>query len=524
MDQSQQSYLIGPKAWKVQSGFRVTRDGLQQVPRKTTRQTLGSTPITAIVGIPVQNTVHMQLIALSDKVSFLKSNTTNAALNIVDSAGNSALASTDMVIGANDRWATTIYENRVYYTNPNCPIHVLDSSPKVARLNQTLLSAKNDYPSARYIETYYDHLFIADVNYRGRYVNRLQWSDLYNFHIWDSSRSNEADYYDILESDNALIGGATGLKRLGAELFTYTASGIYVTHYIGIALGVFRTDVLIPDVGNDFKYGLIGTERLHYFISERWENIFAFDGAHVQPFGDAIIGYFLDDLHTSKVFRQRTFGYVDSSKNEIVWAYVDKTSSGTHTKEIVFNLNFKKWYVRPCEGISAFYQGGSVGFASINLAGNCISLSGIIADLSPTANTVDKVWGTDTGTILTEDVSGSASLAQPLPYLETHDLTHSELSLVKEATSLFLQAGLGTAPTMQVYVSARQNVEDAVTYTLVAQEWVPTIREGLLSLPKTVGKILRYKFIPKVAASGSVDNVKWTMFKELIYGLAKAEK
>ena len=51
------------------------------------------------------------------------------------------------------------------------------------------------------------------------------------------------------------------------------------------------------------------------------------------------------------------------------------------------------------------------------------------------------------------------------------------------------------------------------------QAWTPDIREGELSLPRTSGRIIRYRFtpIPNADTDIVVNNVRWTNFTEHVY-------
>ena len=521
MDRSTVSYLA--KDWFMQFGMRITSDGLKQVPRKQVNQTL-SGAVTALVSIPIPNSVFSKLFAFCNGVYALTSTTTAVELKLQDTSGVSASnSSTDLI--ATDRWATTTYDNRVFFTNRQTPIHVVNASSYVARLDQQSLSSVNNAPKARYIENYFDHLCVADVDSPLDGVNpsRFQWSDLYNFGSWGSSRRSEADYYDILESDDAMISGITGLKRLGSELFIYTSTGIYVVHYVGLPT-VFRTDILIPDVGNDFRYGLVATERLHYFISERWSNIFVFNGQGVIPFVVEIIDFFLGDVNTSAAYRQMTWGYADTVENELVWCYISSTST-TYDKEIVFNLRYKKWYVRAAEGLTAFCKGGRICNKISDLSGTISGLTGTIQGLGVEVANQTKFWGDSSGRLLAEKSDGTA-ISQAVPYLETQDLVYGDDTLVKELETMVIQAALGTAPALEVYISTRENLDDAITYTKLNQNWIPTLREGRLTLPKKTGRVVRYKFVPKAITGDAtgIDNFSWKKFTDFVYGLAKAEK
>jgi hypothetical protein len=108
--------------------------------------------------------------------------------------------------------------------------------------------------------------------------------------------------------------------------------------------------------------------------------------------------------------------------------------------------------------------------------------------------------------------------------LETNDLFYGDLSTVKEVESLLIQATLGTAIGVEVYVSARENLGDDITFKLVGQVWTPSLREGRLSLPRVAGRIIRYRFVPKPnAPASSIDSFKWTNFTEFAYNV-KPEK
>lgn len=480
--------------------------------------------ITAFVSVPINGTLKHRLLAFGGRVTMLKTATTGVELLLNSPSGTGHGAGCEMLAGS-ARWATTLYENRVYFTNPNTPIHVVTDQPYVNRLGFGEIGAANFpdlNPKAKYIDTFFDHLVIANVDYKGRFPNRLQWSHLYDFNIFDSSRKNEADHYDMLESPMSKIGGITGIAKLGVSLFTYTSTGIYASQYVGLP-SIIRTEQVIPDVGNDFQYGLIATERLHFFISELWNNIFVFNGEVLTPIGDPIIDFFFDDLSTDLKKRQATWGYMDREANELVWCYKSILSAGLYDKEIVYNLLFKKWYARSCNDLTAFHPGARTSQTIEGLGTTDIGvLTGPIEDLDPDLKNFGKIWGDGTGHLVTEDAVTLQD--EPVPYLETNDLFYDDFTTIKEIENILIHAQLGTAASIDVYVATRNHVDDAVTYAKQAQTWTPTLRETRLTLPRTSGRIIRYKFVPVIAGGQtSVDNFAWTNFTEFVYN-AKAEK
>lgn len=531
IDRSKPPMYVPETSWWTQFNMRRTTDlGLQQVDRKEKTMTLDTAcPQTAIVLVPRARQRRHSIFIICDKVLECKSEFASTELPLVGPDGEVASAAGDMdITGDYRRWAFTTFEGRTYFTNLTTPIHVITPHPYVARLGfqNVLTSPTTVYPAAQYIETFFDHLVVANVNFNGTFPNRIQWSDLRKFDQWTPKKSSEADFYDILESSNTVHLGITGLQRFGEYLVAYTGSGIWISPYVGLP-GVMRWSERVKGVGNDFPYAVVAVDRYHFFISERWRNFALFDGTDTpQPIGDNIRDLFFDDLNEEPELRYRTWGYVNFNQMEVVWAYVSKSSAGPFDREVVYNLRDRTWYSRSCEDVHAYAPAARPFFTIDELQGSIDGLSGTINGLGA-ATTLPDFWTDGTGSLLVEmNTNNENTLPQPLPYLETGDFIYGNLPDVKEVESLIIQASLGTAVGVDVFVSSRKHLDDEIVWQPVQQMWHPNSNEGRIS-PRIFGRIIRYRFVPRKDNNPQVTGVLkfgWQTFIEEVYNAKQVEK
>lgn len=513
MNQGVPVMLVPPNQWWTQFNFRTRPQGLEQVPRKQVLQDLktGVAP-TAMLTRPIFRGRKADIFVFSDRVHQLTGEKTNSLV---------ALEEEQYPLYSNDtsvRWALAPFEGKVYFTNLATPTKVLTEHPVVRAL-----ATSSRAPAAQHIETFFDHLVWGNVDYQGRFPYRVLWSNKGNFADLQIHKASESDYYDFLDQHDSFTDGVTGLKKWGDRLIAYTGNSIWAAEYVGLPT-VMRWRPVIQDVGNDFPWSLVAVDRFHFFISEDWKNVAVFDGTDTpQAIGDEIAPYFFDDLTTDLEYRYLVHGYRDGNEREIVWAYVSKASNGLYDKEIVYSLRTKHWYVRSCNNVTAFTQGGLTTCHIDALTGSINNLTGSIAKLG-LSTFAERIWASGQGVLLTDYSTGTPQ-EQVLPYLETGDYTYGNLEYVKELESLCLMASLGTAYGIKVYISVRNNSAEQIIWLPLSQVWTPTLREGRLSPPRVAGRLFRFKFQPEPQKGATgVDNVKWAGFIENVYGAQQVEK
>lgn len=510
MNQGVPDHLVPENQWWMQFNFRTKPQGIYQVPRlETVMNGLSTAEITEFQVVPSGKLKNASIYGFSDRVGQLVGQTEMVDV-VLDGVTNPLYTSGEYL-----RWAMVQFEGRVYFTNLECPCLVLTEHPKVRRLSPSA-------PAAQHVETFYDHLVFANLQFGGRHPYRVEWSNLRNFGDFTKKKSSESDYFDLLEHRDLAAQGITGLKRWGNKLIVYTSSSIHYAEYVGLPT-IMRFHEMIKDVGNDYPYSLIAVDRFHFFISDLWQNIVCFDGTDTpQPIGDDIAPFFFEDLTNDLELKFKVFAYRDTANRELVWAYCSKQSTGGYDREIVFSLRTRKWYARSSPNVTAFTEGGNSNVSIDSLAGSINNLLGTIENLGR-GESITRYFAC--GATIAKEYSTGTPLAQETPYLETGDFEYGNAQFVKEWDSMCIMAGLGTAHGIEVYVSIRQNHEDPHVWTRLPQIWTPALPEGRLSAMRIAGRIMRFRFVPvKKPGSNGFDNVKWAGFIENVYGAKQVEK
>jgi hypothetical protein len=500
VDSSTPAHLVDESRWVQHHNVRPFRGGLTQLAHKVQlgQVTEQSTELQLLATLSTGNKDEALAVALTrNKVLQLRPAAPASGV-VLTQADGSAFT----VINGSEyfRWSSTIYNRRLYFTNPWCALSETDG----CYVKQ--LSA----PAARYVETWFDHMVLG-WTYRNNEERptQVRISHLYDFETWDAADTNEADLIDIEEfqrTDYPLL-GVTGLRRWKDMLLIYTPTAILAAQYVGLPK-VLQWGPLVTDVGNSLKYGLASHGLMHFFYDGNEQDFYMFDGVAAKPIGGPILGYWASTLHSDFEYAQRTWAFTRPEYQEVTWVFCSTTSGGLFDKAITFNWRTGTWYTSNVENIHSI--GGQFRRAkSIDeLTGSIDSKSGtLINNLSATGESYNnRLFGSNVGRVFREEVSADATAtlvdniasayAVGSPVLETRDMYGADPRLMKEVDSLAIQASYGGDSTgIQVYVSARNNLTDAVSYTLVGT-WTPTLEQGRLTFSAQSGKIFRFKFVP----------------------------
>jgi hypothetical protein len=391
------------------------------------------------------------------------------------------------------RWATTLYNGRLWYTNELNSIRSTDGASSGALANA---------PAARYLVEWFDHLVVGAPS---GYPHRIAWSHLYDFTKWTPENTNEADYYDFVEwyLQDFPYQGVTGLARLGATLYVYTPTAIIPVAYTGRPHVIrVNDDGVVERCGNSYPWSLVPLTKVHFFYDAIEQNFFAFDG-QVQAIGDPVRGFLQENLNTDPVYASRMYGYVDVANREIWWPFVG-VGSTTFNKAVVFNYRMKTWSTASIENVHSC-NGGVV-----NLLHTIAELTGTVAELTGTIATlgvggsVPKLYGSTAGALLRDELPTDADaslVAQDDPVVETPDFTYGDIRTQKEVDSMYLDAS--ATGSIEVRVAARDYLSDTINWSSDStklspwQPWSRTLPEGRLTFNAKSGRILRYRFTAK---------------------------
>ena len=380
LETSLPAHLLDPSQWRALHNMRHD-PGLVQVEKKAIYKAIAATSVLWIGNLP--NPIAQGY----GKVLFL---TKDALYTLQGVALKTGLVSDTSY----QRWSTFLYNGSLYYTNLLNPIRRNDGSTDVALSNA---------PSARYIVPWYDHIFAGFPVYKNSvHPNRVMWSELYNYGVWEPDAANEADHYDFVEwqlTDFPFC-GVTGLGKLGSTLWIYTPTAIIPMVYVGKpkVTQVVESSI-ITGIGNTFPWSLAVMNNVHFFFDGIRKSFFAFDGQAPQPIGEPVRRYMEDNLNPDPGLASRMWAAVDYQRGEVIWRFVSKESTSEFDKLVRFSFWYKRWSTGSDENIHSFcgptFRVKSIG----ELTGTIGSLTGSIGLLGTDATVVPRLYGTVVETV-----------------------------------------------------------------------------------------------------------------------------
>ena len=160
---------------------------------------------------------------------------------------------------------------------------------------------------------------------------KVQWSDLNNENVWESSDSNQADF-QILPSGGevkAITGGEFGL--------ILQEKGITRASYIGTPL-VFQFDQISDNTGCLTGKSAVQHGGMTYFLSE--SGFMVCDGSTVKNIGAGKVNnYFFEALDSTQIETMDVA--IDPLKNLIVWNYPTAGRIPTDEERLLIMYNYE---------------------------------------------------------------------------------------------------------------------------------------------------------------------------------------
>jgi len=398
------------------------------------------------------------------------------------------------------RWSVTQHGGKLYAVNEANPVFGTDGTQ----------CDYLDAPAGRYIDTWFEHLLLGCPVVSGTTLeSRISWSHLYDFTKWAAASTNEADHYDFWD----WVGPVTGIGTFGDLRAIYTTDAIIVMEYVGLPK-IVRIQSVNTGIGSSFRYGLIKVGNFHYFLDQKRRMAYASSLEGVKPIGEEIVQYVVDNLTTDVALQQRTWGYFDPVRWELVWLFCSTASTGAIDKAVAYNLKYKTWTTRDVEDVHGFHAHEldiARAFSDYSTE-KCEQFTSSASLLGRSKLIPSLLYGSRCGQLLREaddSVAANLLLPQGVPVLETGDKHYGQLQGQKEVDSMTVHASLGNSAKLDVYHASRNLVDDAVSWS-AASEWTATLPEGRLSFPRAAGTLLRYKFSPRTIGNPT-DSVLTTL-------------
>lgn len=395
--------------------------------------------------------------------------------------------------------------------------------------NVTLSTAPKTQPlpKAKYLEVFYDHIFAANVSFRGENAPwRVMWSHLYDPWTWVPSPENEADSFDVTEWQSGSIGssGITGLKRINDVLYVYTADAVLYTPYVGLPK-IVHFKPLTTAHGNTAPNALASNGQEHFFYDEKVRDFFRLSPqGGIVSIGKPIRKHLLDTSTPASRFFMLAQVLPEF---EEVWWTLDYTPFDFW---YVYNWGNNSWHIRnryvdvenqpiSCIGPTTAYRAKTLS----ELSGQIQGLTGTIESLTDTqvsgesrrlyGNNIGKVFRDQHGFDLAADLVDGQT-----PYVETGDRVYGDPYTIKEVDAITIHANYRAGTNVRINVTLLIN--DFVgnysnTLLVDCGNWTRDLEHGRLTFPKQSGRVFRWRFTFQ-ADSRPVD-FEFFGFKEHVY-------
>ena len=502
VDTTTPAHLIGPNKWRTQHNMRNT-PVLEQVPHKyisdlTTTLDLSS-DIRWLGVLPSAVPGRGKVLAMTATGLYQLDGTRLATLN--DD-------------GLFRRWATELYDGRLYYINDLNPLRMYSGGATDSAVGTMC---------GRYLSFWYDHAVIGSPS---GFPNRVAISDLYDFSDMDPSKVGEADYYDLVEWQQAdyPFTGVTGIAKLRGTLWVYTPTAIVPFQYVGLPKIIQLVDAqVVTRTGNTFPWSLVALDTVHFYYDYYEAMFMVFDGSAAQPIGEPIRQYMKDNLSTDLSLAAKMYGYVDVENREIWWPFVSTASTtGKYDKAVVLNYRYKTWFTASVENTLCFCNGSALVKSIADLGVTTISEeTSMISQLGATSSSVSRIWGSDTGQILQEEA------LEPVVVTPSAIWPASTVPFVNLQSGLYtlLDAHCATAfPGYKVVGHTIGTCSDAITAAIVAasgtntlyppsDDWNNTTDCHIVTTTVPASQILQHIFVAVQLQVNSPDAEKiWWYF------------
>lgn len=329
-------------------------------------------------------------------------------------------------------------------------------------------------PSGRYVTVFFDHLVVGHPTDS---PNKIVWSHLRDFAVWDADTPNEADSYTFTEhqsSYNAVV-GVTGLANMGDWLAVFTSNCVYRVDYVGLPT-VVRVTTLSQETGCGFYYGFTSVDGMVFWCDPLKQDFKQMNAVgEIQSIGHGINTFFFDDVNKNPETIQNLWCFADRPRNEVCWVYPSFQSDGELDRMVVYNYKHNEWCVRQSERLTAFSFLALCSTPVVGLQETVSELTGPVSKLGLLNTSVGRMYGDEFHALLVEHSPGADAVLRPYEaaVLETGDLVFGSLQTVKEIDGIALSSN----GSVGVEVSTRSNLDAGVYYTS-AGVWTPSLTTG----------------------------------------------
>jgi hypothetical protein len=200
-------------------------------------------------------------------------------------------------------------------------------------------SAITGAPKAALIESVNGFIFAANTIDAGFGTSPDRWwcSGLFDHTDWTPAAATQCTSGRLVDTP----GPIRALRRLGQNIVAYKDASLYLGQYVDPPT-VWQWTLISSDVGCASHDAVVNVGQAHLFPGPR--NFFSYDGAQLQPIGEAIAEWFFD----SKLLRSydnRIQAVHDGRRALVYWFYPPANGSGALTEAVVYHYRTGRWGV-----------------------------------------------------------------------------------------------------------------------------------------------------------------------------------
>ena len=454
---------IDPRAF-VTAHNVVFRDGQVQKVRgwDVPKQTVGGS-VNFIKAVRFSSSSHVTMVG------------TNLNMYQYSAQGMTSLNAGNFIMPSIKRWDADYLYNQWYFTNQSDGLWSWNGSGLMINLGaQGGTSGLDAINRAQYIAQFQNHILLGNISTNdaeGRYT--IAGSSLLDTSLtppinFTQDVNSDAIVFEVPEDASSI----QSMKRLLNQLVIYKENSIHLLNYVGTGLEYNKTQV-VTNVGVLAPASVLDLGDRHVYVGT--DNLYQFNGSSNQAFGDRVWQFLNDDANTS-YGPAVIWAFLDQRYREVIFAYIDATGEDKFNKALIWNYQYDSFSTRDFP-FSAVGYVAATGFdppisdlMSIGGANN-LPISAQTTPLGQSNTTQQKfalLAGDQLGNLYTLDDPGTsiydAAGTPIIATLETGDMNFGTQEQLKICSGVDLYCPSVTGTPLQVWVSARKMLSDAIEW------------------------------------------------------------
>jgi hypothetical protein len=354
---------------------------------------------------------------------------------------------------SNVRWQACVYQNKLFLTDGLHYPQVWDGHSSA----MTDLSAVGA-PKGRTITQFQNHLILGNVaDQSGTAPDTFAGSGLPSsggYNDWNYANSASDAYENQLATVGDVIQNMTVLNN--TYLAAYKEFSLWLINFIGEPY-VYQITGVTDSIGASSPWGIVKLPQYHVFLGQ--DDIYQFNGAFPTGFGERIWEYLVSQTGINHL--GDIWAFQNVFNREVYFVLPNGTA-------IVWNYLHDAFYQRDFP----FTAAGIVPIASSSQSSTPIGqitspISAWTGQIAPNLSEaqMQMMLGDSNGVLyLMDEGTKTDAGAEIVATAETGDINFGDTNTLDLVDGMEIDVQKFTGTPLQVYVSARRNLTDAVTY------------------------------------------------------------